>query len=312
MFSTCFEVIAGPCAVESQGQMESTIKQLPDNIKYVRGGIWKPRTSANMFEGHGAGPAFEWLCYTAIKYGKFPILEISTVSQLKQYIEFLDIKINNQCPLLFWIGARSSGDPFAVAEIASYIKTASYFKTISRNDIFIFVKNPIVEDEALWIGAVERLYNTGINGIGLIYRGTFKHKNKVSDIKIIDEDKIIQFPIINDNIFYKKRDIEQNDKIPEMKILESYEKELNEFRNYYNPEFALSVQKHLGGKINLFLDPSHIVGDNKRIKDFCLNEYKKHIYNGFIIETHCNPEEAITDRNQQITPKVLSKIIKSI
>lgn len=285
MFSTCFEVIAGPCAVESQGQMESTIKQLPDNIKYVRGGIWKPRTSANMFEGHGAGPAFEWLCYTAIKYGKFPILEISTVSQLKQYIEFLDTKINNQCPLLFWIGARSSGDPFAVAEIASYIKTASYFKTISRNDIFIFVKNPIVEDEALWIGAVERLYNAGINGIGLIYRGTFKHKNK---------------------------DIKQDNKISEMKVLDSYEKELNEFRNYYNPEFALSVQKHLGGKINLFLDPSHIVGDSKKIKDFCLNEYKKHIYNGFIIETHCNPEEAITDRNQQITPKVLSKIIKSI
>ena len=285
MFSTCFEIIAGPCAVESQGQMESTIKQLPDNIKYVRGGIWKPRTSANMFEGHGAGPAFEWLCYTAIKYGKFPILEISTVSQLKQYIEFLDTKINNQCPLLFWIGARSSGDPFAVAEIASYIKTASYFKTISRNDIFIFVKNPIVEDEALWIDAVERLYNAGINGIGLIYRGTFKHKNK---------------------------DIKQDDKISEMKVLESYEKELNEFRNYYNPEFALSVQKHLGDKIDLFLDPSHIVGDSKRIKDFCLNEYKKHIYNGFIIETHCNPEEAITDRNQQITPKVLSKIIKSI
>lgn len=284
-FSTCFEVIAGPCAVESQGQMESIIKQLPDNIKYVRGGIWKPRTSANMFEGHGAGPAFEWLCKTAIKYGKFPILEISTVSQLKQYIEFLDTKINNQCPLLFWIGARSSGDPFAVAEIASYIKTASYFKTISRNDIFIFVKNPIVEDEALWIGAVERLYNAGINGIGLIYRGTFKYKNK---------------------------DIKQDDKISEMKVLDSYEKELNEFRNYYNPEFALSVQKHLGGKINLFLDPSHIVGDSKRIKDFCLNEYKKHIYNGFIIETHCNPEEAITDRNQQITPKVLSKIIKSI
>lgn len=285
MFSTCFEVIAGPCAVESQGQMESTIKQLPDNIKYVRGGIWKPRTSANMFEGHGAGPAFEWLCNTAIKYGKFPILEISTVSQLKQYIEFLDTKINNQCPLLFWIGARSSGDPFAVAEIASYIKTASYFKTISRNDIFIFVKNPIVEDEALWIGAVERLYNAGINGIGLIYRGTFKHKNK---------------------------DIKQDDKISEMKVLDSYEKELNEFRNYYNPKFALSVQKHLGGKINLFLDPSHIVGDSKRIKDFCLNEYKKHIYNGFIIETHCNPDEAITDRNQQITPKILSKIIRTI
>lgn len=221
-FSNCFEIIAGPCAVESQGQMESTIKQLPDNIKYVRGGIWKPRTSANMFEGHGAGPAFEWLCYTAIKYGKFPILEISTVSQLKQYIEFLDTKINNQCPLLFWIGARSSGDPFAVAEIASYLKTASYIKTISRNDIFIFVKNPIVEDEALWIGAVERLYNAGINGIGLIYRGTFKHKNK---------------------------DIKQDNKISEMKVLESYEKELNEFRNYYNPEFALSVQKHLGGEL---------------------------------------------------------------
>lgn len=278
-FSNCFEIIAGPCAVESQGQMESIIKQLPDNIKYVRGGIWKPRTSANMFEGHGAGPAFEWLCYTAIKYGKFPILEISTVSQLKQYIEFLDTKINNQCPLLFWIGARSSGDPFAVAEIASYLKT------ISRKDIYIFVKNPIVEDEALWIGAVERLYNVGINGIGLIYRGTFKHKNK---------------------------DIKQDDKISEMKVLESYEKEFNEFRNYYNPEFALSVQKHLGDKIDLFLDPSHIVGDSKRIKDFCLNEYKKHIYNGFIIETHCNPEEAITDRNQQITPKVLSKIIKLI
>lgn len=47
-------IIAGPCAVESQEQVSSIAKKLKElNVDMLRGGAFKPRTSADSFQGLG-------------------------------------------------------------------------------------------------------------------------------------------------------------------------------------------------------------------------------------------------------------------
>ena len=49
-------LIAGPCSVESEEQLLTTAKRLQatGKVDMIRGGIWKPRTRPNAFEGVGA------------------------------------------------------------------------------------------------------------------------------------------------------------------------------------------------------------------------------------------------------------------
>ncbi len=52
-----FTVIAGPCAVESQGQIMKVAEFLAEKgVKVLRGGAFKPRTSPYSFQGTGGGP----------------------------------------------------------------------------------------------------------------------------------------------------------------------------------------------------------------------------------------------------------------
>ena len=48
-------LIAGPCSVESKEQIFDTAKKLYElhRVNILRGGIWKPRTRPNGFEGIG-------------------------------------------------------------------------------------------------------------------------------------------------------------------------------------------------------------------------------------------------------------------
>lgn len=51
---TDVEVIAGPCSIESEEQIETIVAHLQDrNIRFIRGGAYKPRTSPDSFQGLG-------------------------------------------------------------------------------------------------------------------------------------------------------------------------------------------------------------------------------------------------------------------
>jgi len=63
-----------------------------------------------------------------------------------------------------WIGARTTVNPFSVQDVADALKGA---------DVPVLIKNPINPDLELWIGAVERVANSGIKNIGLIHMGAF-------------------------------------------------------------------------------------------------------------------------------------------
>ena len=63
---------------------------------------------------------------------------------------------------LVWIGARTTGNPFLVQEIADALRDT---------DIPVLVKNPMNPDLDLWIGALERLNSAGVRKLGAIHRG---------------------------------------------------------------------------------------------------------------------------------------------
>ncbi|MCQ2116108.1 MAG: bifunctional 3-deoxy-7-phosphoheptulonate synthase/chorismate mutase type II [Bacteroidales bacterium] len=147
-------VIAGPCSAETEEQVMATAKGLVEQgIHMFRAGIWKPRTHPGCFEGVGA-PALKWMQKAKQEYG----LKICTeVASEKHVYECLKYGVD-----LVWLGARTTGNPFLVQEIADALRDT---------DIPVLVKNPMNPDLDLWIGALERLNGAGIKKLGAIQRG---------------------------------------------------------------------------------------------------------------------------------------------
>ncbi|MGB1102235.1 MAG: chorismate mutase [Crocinitomicaceae bacterium] len=148
-------IIAGPCSVETQDQMMETAKQLAESgrVHILRGGIWKPRTRPNSFEGVGK-EALPWL----IEAGKAVGLPVITEVANAQHVD-LALKAGFE---KLWIGARTTVNPFAVQEIANSLKGTG---------VEVLVKNPINPDLNLWIGAIERMKGVGLEEVHAIHRG---------------------------------------------------------------------------------------------------------------------------------------------
>lgn len=147
-------VIAGPCSAETEEQVLNTARQLARlGIRIFRAGIWKPRTRPNSFEGVGT-IGLQWLKKVKAETG---MLTTTEVANRQHVFEALKHGVD-----ILWIGARTTANPFAVQEIA---------EAISGADIPVFIKNPLNPDVELWIGAIERMVEVGINKIGAIHRG---------------------------------------------------------------------------------------------------------------------------------------------
>jgi len=148
-------LIAGPCSVENPAQVLEVALALAEygKIKMLRGGIWKPRTRPDSFEGVGV-IGLPWL----VEAGKEANLPVCTEIANKNHVEAA-LKAGVD---VLWIGARTTVNPFAVQEIADALKGTS---------IPVMIKNPINPDLELWIGAFERLDKAGISDLTAIHRG---------------------------------------------------------------------------------------------------------------------------------------------
>lgn len=83
--------IAGPCAVESEEQMESVANALYQRgIKMMRGGAFKPRTSPYSFQGLGKR-GLELLKSKAVKYDLKTVTELLDVRDLDLVASYSDI-----------------------------------------------------------------------------------------------------------------------------------------------------------------------------------------------------------------------------
>lgn len=82
------------------------------------------------------------------------------------------------------------------------------------------------------------------------------------------------------------------------------------YRNTPNWQIALDFKNQFPN-IPLLVDPSHICGNRTGLAEVT-QEALNVGYDGAIIETHPNPDEAWSDAAQQITPEVLAEIISKL
>ena len=154
--------IAGPCSAESKEQVFETACLLAETklVRLFRCGIWKPRSSPHSFEGFGE-ESLAWLKEIENQYNLIPCIEIATPQHLEKAYK---MGITH-----YWIGARTSINPFAVQELATACKGL---------DIAMMIKNPVSPDLPLWYGNFERFAKSGITRMAAIYRGfsTGKHQ----------------------------------------------------------------------------------------------------------------------------------------
>ena len=91
LFDTIPLLIAGPCTIESEEQIEKIAADLSSfGIKYLRGGAFKPRTSPDSFQGLGAD-GLRMIKAAAERNNMKVITEITSPDQLSDYYDLVDI-----------------------------------------------------------------------------------------------------------------------------------------------------------------------------------------------------------------------------
>jgi 3-deoxy-7-phosphoheptulonate synthase len=83
-------IIGGPCAVESQEQMNAVAEKLGSAIQMIRGGVYKPRTSPYSFQGLGA-EGIKILAQTRQKYRLPVITEVMSQEQIESLCQVSDM-----------------------------------------------------------------------------------------------------------------------------------------------------------------------------------------------------------------------------
>jgi chorismate mutase len=88
----------------------------------------------------------------------------------------------------------------------------------------------------------------------------------------------------------------------------TYDKKL--YRNLPQWHVPIELKRRIPN-IPVFSDPSHIGGKRELIAPLSQQAMDLN-YDGLIIESHCSPDEAWSDKDQQITPDVLSYILSML
>lgn len=234
-------ILAGPCSVESEEQILATaraVAKIPQ-VTMLRGGIWKPRTRPDAFEGRGE-QGLVWLREAKQETGLPVATEVATPEHVELALKY-DIDA-------LWIGARTVVNPFSVQQLADALRCI---------DIPVFIKNPVSPDLNLWLGAFERFQKAGVKRLSAIHRGF------------------------------------------------SYYKETS-YRNYPMWEIPIELTQRLN--VPLITDVSHICG-NRELLQATAQKALDLATDGLMIECHINPDEALTDARQQITPEDLKMML---
>lgn len=94
-----FAMMAGPCSIESEEQVNSIVQHLvKNNIRIMRGGVFKPRSSPYTFRGLGLEGLKMFHGITS-RHGIKIITEVMEPSQIEEMHPYVDI---------FQVGARNS------------------------------------------------------------------------------------------------------------------------------------------------------------------------------------------------------------
>jgi len=157
-------LVAGPCSIENLQQLRQVTQQLTEKsplpVAWIRGGVWKPRTRPGGFEGLGN----EALSMIEQVKRDFPNARFCCEVACAEHVEAaLSHHIDG-----VWIGSRTTGNPFSVDEICQALKGSA---------IPVGIKNPLTPDVRLWMGAIERVIQSGSPQVAAIHRGFTPYHN---------------------------------------------------------------------------------------------------------------------------------------
>lgn len=175
-----FGIIAGPCTVESEEQMERAASKLSSyGVKIIRGGAFKPRTSPYSFQGLGE-EGLKIIRKVADKYNMAVTSEVMEISQIPLFLKYVDI---------LQVGARN-------------MQNFNLLKELSHINKPVMIKRGLSATIEEWLMAAEYVLSGGNREVILCERGirTFERatRNTLDLCAIPVVKKVSHLPIIID------------------------------------------------------------------------------------------------------------------
>jgi 3-deoxy-7-phosphoheptulonate synthase len=138
-------VMAGPCAVENEEQIESSAQSAAANgAQILRGGAYKPRSSPYAYQGSGV-EGLKMLRKAADNYGLAVVTEVMMIEQIEtvsEYADMLQVGARNMqnFPLLTALG--HAGKPVLLkrgmsATIQEWLMSAEYILSEGNPDVIL-------------------------------------------------------------------------------------------------------------------------------------------------------------------------------
>jgi chorismate mutase len=122
----------------------------------------------------------------------------------------------------------------------------------------VLVKNPLNPDLFLWLGAIERLMQSGIQRLAAVHRGFSFYGNSI-------------------------------------------------YRNIPRWQIPIELRRRMPD-LQMLVDISHISGTPEHLLEIAQIAYDLN-YDGLMVEVHPQPDKALSDAEQQVTPEFLEKNI---
>lgn len=154
-------LMAGPCSVESEEQMESITRHLVSNgIEIMRGGVYKPRSSPYAFRGLGIN-GLKMMHSFCKPNGIKIITEVMQVSQIGEMYPYVDV---------FQVGARNSQNFNLLDALGELDKPVLIKRGVSGT-----IEELLYSAEYVFSKGNERLMlcERGIRTFETVYRNTF-------------------------------------------------------------------------------------------------------------------------------------------
>ncbi|MCB1110397.1 MAG: 3-deoxy-7-phosphoheptulonate synthase [Chlamydiia bacterium] len=230
-------VMAGPCSIESQEQIEESAKIVAENgIKILRGGAFKPRTSPYSFQGLEE-KGLRYMRDAADKYGLVTISEVMDGDQIDLMADYVDI---------LQIGARN-------------MQNFTLLKKLGKCKQAIFLKRGLSATYKDLLMSAEYILDKGNPDVMLCERGirTFEtYSRNTLDLAAV--------PILQD-------------------------------------------LTHLP----IIVDPAHGTGIRKMVLPMARAGVAAGA-DGVMVEMHPEPEKALSDKQQTISPEELKKMMEDL
>ncbi len=142
-------VMAGPCSVESEAQMEATAAHVAAHgATFLRGGAFKPRTSPYAFQGLGE-EGLRFLRAAADHHGLNAVTEVMDIGKIDLIYRYTDV---------FQVGARN-------------MQNFNLLKELGRSDKPVFLKRGPAATVEEWLMAAEYVMSQGNPHVILCERG---------------------------------------------------------------------------------------------------------------------------------------------